>query len=209
MDKAVLAASKPIDTTNRRMRVLAMELETQGHHPSYVRNFAKTWLEYEIPGDLDFLVTRNFLQRHPDVVEYVQSLAKHGIRIHSLTLAEETRMESISYLRYFHGWKLYCQYAKSLQCDHGLLMYSDFFQLPMLVSQPSPCPFSIIYFRPTFHYQQLSNYLHLNCFFLLPSTRSNGFDTHMVRIKANSFGKHSPQNPRILVGQRHHSFLPA
>ncbi len=135
-----------------------MELETQGHHPSYVRNFAKTWLEYEIPGDLEFLVTRNFFQLHPDVVEYVQSLANHGIRIHSLTQSEEVRMESIFYLRYFHGWKLYCQYAKSLQCDHGLLMYSDFFQLPMLLSQRSPCPFSIIYFRPTYHYKKLSNY---------------------------------------------------
>lgn len=135
-----------------------MELETQGHHPSYVRNFAKTWLEHEIPGDLEFLVTRKFFQLHPDVVAYVRSLADHGLRIHSLTEAEETRMESISYLRYFHGWKLFCQYAKSLNCDHGLVMYSDFFQLPMLVSQRSTCPFSIIYFRPTYHYQKLSNY---------------------------------------------------
>lgn len=28
----------------------------------------------------------------------------------------------------------------------------------MLVSQRSPCPFSILYFRPTYHYQKLSNY---------------------------------------------------
>jgi hypothetical protein len=31
----------------------------------------------------------------------------------------------------------------------------------------------------------------------------------MMSIKANSFGKHRPQNPRILVGQRHHRLLPA
>lgn len=78
-----------------------MELETRGHYPSYVRNFAKTWLEHEIPGDLDFLVTRKFYQRHPDETAYVQSLAGHGIHIHSLAEAEETRMESISYLRTF------------------------------------------------------------------------------------------------------------
>ena len=154
----VLTAIKPIHTTNRRMRVLAMELETEGHHPSYVRNFAKTWLEHEIPGDLDFLVSHKFYQRHPDVVAYVRSLTDHGLRIHSISDAEEKKMESNPYLRYFHGWKLFCQYAKSLNCDHGLLMYSDFFQLPMLVSQRSPCPFSIIYFRPTYHYQKLSNY---------------------------------------------------
>jgi glycosyltransferase involved in cell wall biosynthesis len=141
-----------------RPRVMALEIETLGHHPSYVRNFAKTWLDCEIDADIDFLVTPKFFKLHAEEVDYVQSLSPHGIRIHSLTEDEESRMESVSYLRYFGAWKLYCQYATSLNASHGLIMFSDFFQLPMLFGKRSPCPFSIIYFRPTYHYKKLANY---------------------------------------------------
>jgi len=139
------------------MRVLAMDIDVKGHHPSYIRNFAKTWAEYEIPGDLDFLVSRRFFELHPDATQYVQGLEKHGIRIHCLTEPEENRMESVPWLRHFRAWRLFCEYAKSFGCGHGLVMFSDYFQLPILLDRRSPCPFSMIYFRPTFHYQKLFN----------------------------------------------------
>ena len=145
---------EPISPANSktRMRVLAMDIDVRGHHPSYIRNFAKTWAEYEIPGDLDFLVSRRFFELHPDETQYVQGLVNRGIRIHFLTEAEETRMESAPWLRHLRAWRLFCEYSKSLACDHGLVMFSDYFQVPMLLDRQSYCPFSIIYFRPTFHY---------------------------------------------------------
>jgi len=156
-----IVESQSAETQNRqpaRHRVLAVELETEGHHPGWVQNFAKTWLEEAIDADLDFLVTPRFYERHSNVVEYVQSLDSSGIHIHSITADEESRMESVSRLRYFHGWRLFCEYAERLNADHGLVMYSDFFQLPVVLGRKSPCPFSMIYFRPTFHYSGFQSY---------------------------------------------------
>lgn len=141
-----------------RARVLALEIETEGHHPGYVKNFAEAWVNEGIDADLDFLVTPRFFQRHENVVQFVQSLAPSSIRIHSLTAGEEARMERVSRLRYFHGWRLFCEYASRLNADHGLVMYSDFFQMPIVFGKKSPCPFSMIYFRPTFHYGEFRSY---------------------------------------------------
>ncbi|MCY2983210.1 MAG: glycosyltransferase family 4 protein [Planctomycetota bacterium] len=159
---SMLETAKAPEPTDRYLqgpfRVLAMDIDIRGHHPSYVRNFAKTWAEYNIQGNLDFLVSHRFFELHPDETKYVQSLSSHGIRIISLTQAEDDRMEAIPYLRYFQAWKLFCKYSKSLESNHGLLMFSDYLQLPMLIGKQAPCPFSMIYFRPTFHYQILGNY---------------------------------------------------
>jgi glycosyltransferase involved in cell wall biosynthesis len=37
-------------------------------------------------------------------------------------------------------------------------MYLDTLQLPIVLGEKSPCPFSGIYFRPTFHYTDFDNY---------------------------------------------------
>jgi glycosyltransferase involved in cell wall biosynthesis len=142
----------------RPRRVLAIEIETVGHHPSYVRNFAKTWADFGIPGELDFLVTPSFFRKHHDEVSYVQSLAGKGIRIHSMTIADEKRMLSVPRLRYYFAWRIFCRFAREFEADHGLLMYSDYYQLPMLISERSPCPVTAIYFRPTYHYGRIENY---------------------------------------------------
>lgn len=141
-----------------RQRVLAYEIETEGHHPCYVMNFALAWLNQGVDADLDFLVTPKFFHRHPDTVEFVQALSSSGIRIHAITEEEESRMERVSRLRYFHGWRLFCEYAERWSVDHGLVMYSDFFQLPIVLGRKAPCPFSMIYFRPTFHYSGFQSY---------------------------------------------------
>lgn len=140
-----------------RPRILAVEIETEGHHPGYVKNFAQAWIDEAIDADLDFLVTPRFFKRHANVVDFLRPLAERGIRIHSITEEEESRMERVSRLRYFHGWRLYCEYATRLNASHGLVMYSDFFQLPMVMGRKSPCPVSMIYFRPTFHYGGFRN----------------------------------------------------
>ncbi|MEM8678804.1 MAG: glycosyltransferase [Planctomycetota bacterium] len=132
---------------------MAFEMETEGHHPGYVRNFAQAWVEHAVPGQLDFVVTPLFYQRHANVVEFVQTLQPHGVRIQPLSDSESAAMERISYLRYFKAWEYFCDYAKRLHADHALLMYSDFFQLPAWLGRSSPVPYSAIYFRPTFHYR--------------------------------------------------------
>ncbi len=142
-----------------RRRVLAFEIEVEGHHPSYIQNFAHAWIDRKIPAKIDFLVTPRFFDLHADVVDEVQNISPDDVRILSVTDDEFREMERSHRLRYFKGWRLYCDYARRLGADHGLLMYFDFFQLPLLTGPASPCPFSVIYFRPTFHYHLFQSFV--------------------------------------------------
>ncbi len=151
-------AVKESASTTKRQRVMAFELQTGGHHPSYIRNFAEQWVNHSLPADIDFVVTPQFFKLHADVVESVNNLNKKSIRIHSISDEEDQRLQSNLFLPERYGWKLFCDYARKLNADRALLMYSDYFQLPIILGQSSPCPFSCIYFRPTFHYSQFANY---------------------------------------------------
>ncbi len=155
-----LATESPIEPVRptRRRHLVAFEFEVEGHHPGYVENFAHCWVSRPIAGQLTFVVTPKFFDLHGDCIERITKMDPDRVRIQALTMAEYRRMERISYLRYFVGWELYCKYAADLQADHGLAMYFDFFQLPSVLGSRSPCPFSAIYFRPTFHYRQFQGY---------------------------------------------------
>jgi glycosyltransferase involved in cell wall biosynthesis len=145
-------------TSQKPLRIVAMEIETGGHHPGYIQNLAKYWTKNELPGELVFLVTPKFLERHRDVVEEVAGYADHHVRLQAFTQAEYKQMESNIVLRYFRGWRLFCKYLRELRADHGVVMYFDFFQLPAWLGKRPPCSFSGIYFRPNFHYPSFANY---------------------------------------------------
>ena len=148
----------PDTTASGLQRTMAFEIETGGHHASYIRNFAQQWSENLEPHQIHFVVTPEFFQKHADVVELIESFETDAVRIHSITQTENDQLDGFAN-RIFKGWKLFCKYATKLEVDRGLLMYSDYFQIPMLVGQASPCPVSCIYFRPTFHYRSnLENY---------------------------------------------------
>ena len=147
----------PITTNSGLQRTLAFELETGGHHASYIRNFAQQWSENLDPHQIHFVVTPEFFQKHADVIELIESLQTDAVQIHAITQTENDQLNG-RVKRIFNGWKLFCKYAAQLKVDRGLLMYSDHFQLPMLMGQAAPCPVSCIYFRPTFHYGELENY---------------------------------------------------
>lgn len=138
-------------------RLLAFEMETGGHHASYIRNFAQQWSDFLAPHQIHFVVTPEFFQRHRDVVELIENLPTETVQIQSI---QDSHWKQVSggMMRPLNSWNLFCKYARDLEADRGLLMYSDHFQLPMLIGQPSPCPVSCIYFRPTFHYRTLKNY---------------------------------------------------
>lgn len=138
-------------------RLMAFEMETGGHHASYIRNFAMQWSVHLVPHEIHFVVTPNFMHRHRDVVELIGDLSTDAVQIHAIQDDESKQLTGRT-TRPFNSWKLFCKYADAFNADRGLLMYSDHFQLPMLIGQASPCPVSCIYFRPTFHYRTLKNY---------------------------------------------------
>ena len=153
VDSTELKSEQPV-----HCRALAFEMQTGGHHPSYIRNFALQWAEKIPAASIDFIVTRLFFDLHSEVVQLVNSVDPGRIRIHCLETEEDYRVRVESRLREFAGWKIFCRYARKLKADKAMLMYSDHFQIPMLTGQRSPCPVSCIYFRPTFHYGQFREY---------------------------------------------------
>jgi glycosyltransferase involved in cell wall biosynthesis len=62
-------------------------------------------------------------------------------------------------VRIFREWDLFCHYSKQLQATHSLLLYFDVFQIPLALGVKAPCPFSGIYFRPRFHYNNFVNHV--------------------------------------------------
>lgn len=153
-----LRSPRSVDTTASGLqRTMAFEMETGGHHASYIRNFAQQWSENLAPHQIHFVVTPEFFRKHADVVELIESFQSDAVQIHPISQTENNSLQG-SFRRMFNGWKLFCKYATQLNVERGLLMYSDLFQLPMIVGQASPCPVSCIYFRPTFHYGQLESY---------------------------------------------------
>ena len=140
----------------RRKRLLAFEVEVEGHHADYALLYSKILLEAGF--EVRFVVTPKFFKLHDDIVQAIRGLHPEFVSIVSLSDEESERMERISYLRYFYAWSYFCKYSRQFDADHAMVMYYDFFQLPMLTGKHPCCPFSAIYFRPTFHYHTLANY---------------------------------------------------
>jgi len=151
-----MTSEKNTDGT-KPQRTMAFEMETGGHHASYIRNFAQQWAKNLEPHEIHFVVTPEFFQKHADVIELIESFETDAVQIHAVDATEHDGLGRGA-KRIFNGWKLFCKYAADLKVDRALLMYSDHFQLPMLLGQASPCPVSCIYFRPTFHYGGLESY---------------------------------------------------
>lgn len=139
-------------------RVVAFEIEVEGHHPGYVLNFAKAWADNNIPATLDIVVTPDFYQRHADAVQAVRDISSNRVNIQSITSEEYQTIQKFRPLRYFRAWRLFCDYLERLNANHGLVMYFDYFQLPTIMGITCPRPYSAIYFRPTFHYPHLDGY---------------------------------------------------
>lgn len=138
--------------------VLAFEMETGGHHASYIRNFADQWVQNCPGARLCFVVSRKFFHLHSDIVDFIQSLNSSAVEIQSISEEDERWLQDSWLLPEWRGWQLFCRYAKELEARHALLLYSDKYQLPALAGKKPHCHFSCIYFRPTYHYSRLSNY---------------------------------------------------
>lgn len=141
-------------------KIMMFDLATGGHHPNYIRHFINYWCEKKLPVDLDVVVSPKFIDEHYDVVKIPIEYNKSQIRFLSITTEEYSDLISHSFFlqRIFGEWNLYCKYAKELKAEHCLLMYLDTLQLPIVLGKISPCKFSGIYFRPTFHYSDFDNY---------------------------------------------------
>lgn len=144
-------------------RLMLFDLALGGHHGNYIRYLIDYWCEQGLPGYLDIVVLPKFRQIHSDVAEIITKSQHPNIKLVELTETEvltlNSRQSAVSRVtRNLQEWELYCHYAKLLRATHSLLMYIDTSEIPLAIGKQSPCPFSGIYFRPSFHYSNFSNY---------------------------------------------------
>ncbi len=149
--------TQTLQTNKSDRRLMLFDLALGGHHGNYIRYLIDYWCEQNLSGSLDIVVLPQFLEVHADVAAITQS--RHPkIKLIPITEAEVETLNSRKVVlsrvvRNFQEWDLYCRYASLLQATQSLIMYLDTCEIPLFVGKSSPCPFSGIYFRPTFHYR--------------------------------------------------------
>lgn len=145
-------------------KIMLFDLSVKGHHPNYIQHLIKYWHKQKLSGNLYIVVSPKFLQEHADVVESADSGNQKNIQFVPITSEEEANLNSRKSrfkraFRNFQEWQIFCKYAENLNVNHCLIMYFDTCELPLALGAKSPCPFSGIYFRPTFHYHEFTNYV--------------------------------------------------
>ncbi len=142
-------------------KLMLFDLSIRGHHPAYLRHLITYWRQWHLPCHLDIVVSARFAHAHPDVIaESASPRQTHRLRFTPITPGEEANLPTrTSWLqrkqRHLQEWHLFQTYAHALTSTHGLLMYIDTYQWPLLLGAAASGPFSGIYFRPSFHYANL------------------------------------------------------
>jgi len=145
-------------------RLLLFDLDARGHHPGYIQHLVRFWCEQKLSGQLDVLVTPQFLEKHGDVVD---TASQPIVKFIAITSAEEVALVAGEQLgnsfkgriqRAFQDWNILRKYLIRLQTTHCLIMYLDTILLRLALGAKFPCQFSSIYFRPVFHYSQFQNF---------------------------------------------------
>ncbi len=150
--------SKPDES----LRLMLFDLNVSGHHPGYIQHLVKYWTENGIPGNLDVLVSPNFLKLHSDIVDLADP-DKHRTKFVAISPEEQVSLEGKNFLAKriilpFKEWEILCKYARDLGTTHCLIMYLDTLMLPVTLGKKFPCPLSAIYFRPISHYSEFPNF---------------------------------------------------
>lgn len=156
-------ASNPTSPVTNR--ILLFDLDYRGHHAGYIQHLVTYWLAHHLPGQLDVLVSGQFMERHAQIV----GLAAQTEHVRFLTLEpleQQQIVESANLEQSFSGrirrafqeWQLLQKYIRQLNSTYCLILYLDTLLLRFGLGGDLPCPFSGIYFRPIFHYDQFPNY---------------------------------------------------
>ncbi len=142
---------------------MLFDLALGGHHGNYIQHLIDDACQQPVVSTIDIVVLPQFLEIHRDTVAVIASYQQPTINIVPIAADEVAalgdRSSGLSRLqRNFREWQIFCKYARNLQTTHALMMYLDTCELPLAVGMQSPCPFSGIYFRPTFHYGMFANH---------------------------------------------------
>jgi glycosyltransferase involved in cell wall biosynthesis len=144
-------------------RLMLFDMALGGHHGNYIQYLIDYAYERNFLGEIDIVVLPQFSDIHQDTVKAISDAKHPRINLVSISIAEEATLGSRNSginraMRNFREWGIFCKYAQKLQTTYALIMYLDTYALPIAFGKKSPCSFSGIYFRPTFHYDTFANY---------------------------------------------------
>jgi glycosyltransferase involved in cell wall biosynthesis len=149
----------------KQHRLMLFDLALGGHHGNYIQYLIEYSCNQSVVGAIDIVVLPQFAEIHRDIVAEIDRAKQQSIDINlvEISATEATALGSRNSglsraRRNFREWQLFCKYAQALHTTHALIMYLDTCELPLAMGLRSPCSFSGIYFRPTFHYQMFANY---------------------------------------------------
>jgi glycosyltransferase involved in cell wall biosynthesis len=132
-----------------------------GHHSQYLNYLIKYWYEQELSKPLVLVTSPDFFKKHILADEFTNYCLRKNVWFVEVSPDEYSQWQNKkNFSRMLHEWNIYCKYASLLNAEHCLLMYFDSLQLSVVLGQKSPCLFSGIYFRPSFHYHQFEGYNH-------------------------------------------------
>jgi len=134
---------------------MLFDLHVEGHHSSYIRYIVEYWIKTNRKNSLIVVVTPTFLDLHKKLVRNSAATSQGSVKLISNAEEKSVNLEKSIVSRAFKEWNIFCTYAESLSVTSGLLMYFDYFQIPLIFGRKSPCLVSGIYFRPTLHYRYL------------------------------------------------------
>ena len=142
---------------------MLFDLYLGGHHGNYIQYLIDYACQQPVVSAIDVVVLPQFLEMHRETVAAIASYRQSAIEIVPISADEVAalgdRRSGLSRLQWnLREWQIFCKYARNLHTTHALIMYLDTCELPLAVGMQSPCPFSGIYFRPTFHYGMFANY---------------------------------------------------
>ncbi|PSB59242.1 glycosyl transferase family 1 [Chamaesiphon polymorphus CCALA 037] len=142
---------------------MLFDMDLGGHHGSYIQHLIEYWYKQELRGSLEIVVRPEFLQIHSDPVKLAAEYQLSNIQFTVITQDEAKTLNAgrsslDRFTRNFQRWKLFCKYATQCKATHALHLYFDTCELPLAFGIGAPCPFSGIYFRPTFHYGEFEGY---------------------------------------------------
>jgi glycosyltransferase involved in cell wall biosynthesis len=145
---------------NKQPCVMLFDLgASSGHHSSYLNYLIKYWCTEEPLKQLVVVTSPNFFKKNIVADEFANYCKQQNIWFVEISSDEYLKFNNKKrFSRGIYEWSIYCKYASALEASHCLLMYFDSLQLPIIFGQKSPCYFSGIYFRPSFHYCEFDGY---------------------------------------------------
>lgn len=144
-----------------KRRIMVFDLDFDGHHVDYIQYLIEYWCRQKLPGILYLVVSSKFVQERSNVAQLAREAQQHNVYLVPITPKEQNNLRSKKSLlerklRNLQEFNLLCKYARKLQVAHCIVMYLDTFFLSLVWGVKPLCYFSGIYFRPTFHYGELT-----------------------------------------------------